>query len=1073
MLKFYLHLDLFSIGGSKNHYLGGIMNRKSGIKPSPSQPIQNLLSWVSLFQNDFSIDWIVYLLGEKASQVLLELDEAVKNGWLIKKGPHIFGFRNEEDRNKFNFQVSTEDKERMIKRIIECLMEDLPEDDEKALALSPYLVQIKNDLEKCRWLMKAAEINYRSARYDKALSYYKKVLSDLADLKGVEADSLYATAAIQYSKISLCIEDTTKIYFILKHAIDRAKNQNDFKSLALLEMHLAKNEWLRSKDQIALKHFEQGWSLAKSIGDPKLLRAAITLRIHCLNWLGKFLETVKSYEASVPNIERFPHGQFPLFTGLMIAYCYFQVGQVSQGLGMMDAIRIHCLERNDRYLEAQALFTIAASMMDLRNLNEAFQFSEKSMEMASRSRNGWVQIMGKLILSLLYFLRGDHNQAITNLNGFLEKSINVLVLVRPYPYFLELLWAMEEGKLQKVAGLSLKRELYRIQRGENIFLKGLAFRYQALLDKRENMPWERIMQDFSLSLRYLEEAGSVIELARTKIEMAREFLNKGDEERAKEIVMAASKSFAPFNIEFIPEDVRPIIKQFVASDDILKEVLKFGQKIVSIREPKDLAQSILSSINSITGAERSAIFILEEVNFPRITLHASKNLTPDEVKHPNFLTAMKMIEEVASTGKGRILKINPIKKNHGSSSEIISARICVPMVLRNKVMGVLYLDNRLLPNIFKEDDFELLEYFAGLAAIAMDNSRAYEEIKKLNQKLKEEKNYFEEQHFQNLHFEDIIGESSVIKAVLSKVYQVAKTDTSVLITGETGVGKELVARAIHRHSLRREKPFIRVFCSAFPESLIPSELFGHEKGAFTGAIHRRIGRFELADGGTIFLDEIGDLPFEVQTRLLRVLQNKEFERVGGTETIRSDFRLVAATNKNLEQAMKYGKFRADLYYRINVFPIHVPPLRDRKEDIPLLSLYFLKIYEKKMGKSFDGIPSSEMDKLIKYDWPGNVRELENIIERGVILSGSPAFRVPELGINSINSIELSQAPRNATLDEVERQYIIETLQKTFWKIRGKGGAAEILNIHPSTLAFRMKKLGIKKPLPLSRATMKE
>jgi transcriptional regulator with GAF, ATPase, and Fis domain len=281
-----------------------------------------------------------------------------------------------------------------------------------------------------------------------------------------------------------------------------------------------------------------------------------------------------------------------------------------------------------------------------------------------------------------------------------------------------------------------------------------------------------------------------------------------------------------------------------------------------------------------------------------------------------------------------------------------------------------------------------------------------------------------------------------------------------MITGETGVGKELVARAVHNNSSRRDKPFIRIHCSALPETLIASELFGHEKGAFTGATHRRIGRFELADGGTLFLDEIGDISHDIQVRLLRVLQTKEFERVGGSETLRSDFRLVVATNRDLDEAVRTEKFRADLYYRLAVFPIHVPPLRERREDIPLLAHYFLNLYSNKMLKKFSRIPRSQIEKLVDYHWPGNVRELENVIERGAILSSGPLFKVPPLGEEHH---ELPTEYSGATLRDNERRHILWALEKTGWKVRGKGGAAELLGIPASTLAFRMKRVGIQRP----------
>lgn len=320
--------------------------------------------------------------------------------------------------------------------------------------------------------------------------------------------------------------------------------------------------------------------------------------------------------------------------------------------------------------------------------------------------------------------------------------------------------------------------------------------------------------------------------------------------------------------------------------------------------------------------------------------------------------------------------------------------------------------------------------------------------------------FINEQYQTHDHFKGIIGESIAMKQVLAQVEQVAKTDTTVLILGDTGVGKELIANAIHHNSLRNLKPFICANCSALTESLINSEMFGYEKGAFTGANSRRIGRFEQADTGTIFLDEIGDLPITVQVNLLRVIQSREFERVGGNQTLKSDFRLIAATNRNLEKLVEYRSFRADLYYRLNVFPIIIPSLKDRKEDIPLLIDHFIKKYSHKLNKPISRIPDEELDKMMVYHWPGNVRELENVIERGIILSNSSIFITPELSsyarVKKNNRDDLS-------LEENERCHILWALKQTSWKVRGKDGAADMLKINYSTLNTRMKKLGIKRP----------
>lgn len=312
----------------------------------------------------------------------------------------------------------------------------------------------------------------------------------------------------------------------------------------------------------------------------------------------------------------------------------------------------------------------------------------------------------------------------------------------------------------------------------------------------------------------------------------------------------------------------------------------------------------------------------------------------------------------------------------------------------------------------------------------------------------------------DVQFENIIGESLVIKKVLAKIYQVAGSGATILLHGETGVGKELMAKAIHYHSRRVDQPFISVHCSSLPENLLPSELFGHEKGSFTGANKRHIGRFELANGGTLFLDEIGEFSQDIQIRLLRVLQTKEFERVGGTETLRSDFRLIVATNRDLAEEVRALRFRKDLFYRLNVIPIHVPSLRERKKDIPLLAYHFLDFYASEIGKSFKNIGEVDIERMVQYNWPGNIRELENIIERGTILSPDNQFQLPEIEFKIADD---SFTGSVTTMREMEYHHISEALEKTNWKIRGPGGAAERLDMHFSTLRARMNKLGIARP----------
>jgi PAS domain S-box-containing protein len=333
------------------------------------------------------------------------------------------------------------------------------------------------------------------------------------------------------------------------------------------------------------------------------------------------------------------------------------------------------------------------------------------------------------------------------------------------------------------------------------------------------------------------------------------------------------------------------------------------------------------------------------------------------------------------------------------------------------------------------------------------------EIKKLKDQLEAERAYLQEEIKLEYNHENIIGQSDGLNYVLYKVEQIARSNTIVLVLGETGTGKELVARAIHGLSLRKERALVKVNCATLPSTLIESELFGHEKGAFTDAHSRRVGRFEVSDGTTLFLDEIGELPLELQPKLLRVVQDGEFERLGSSHTIKIDARIIVATNRNLEEEVRRGRFRDDLWYRLNIFPITMPPLRDRLDDIPLLVDFYVKKISKRMGKSIEIIPTSVMNALQNYHWPGNVRELENVLERAVINSSGPKLRL----VDELKTKQKDLSTAQKTLEAVEREHIVRILEQTQWKVSGKNGAAEILGLNRSTLRARMRKLGILKP----------
>jgi formate hydrogenlyase transcriptional activator len=393
--------------------------------------------------------------------------------------------------------------------------------------------------------------------------------------------------------------------------------------------------------------------------------------------------------------------------------------------------------------------------------------------------------------------------------------------------------------------------------------------------------------------------------------------------------------------------------------------------------------------------------------------------------------------------------------------------IAAPLITKDEPLGALVLTSTSSGN--PEHDTDFFTRVCHQVALAVDNMLSYEQIAELKSRLERENAYLIEEIKSEHNFEEMVGTSPAFQSLIDKVRRVAPTDATVLIAGESGTGKELVARAIHSRSTRSMKPLVKVNCAAISAGLVESELFGHVKGAFTGALDRRVGRFEFAQGGTLFLDEVGELPFETQAKLLRVLQEHEFEPVGSNRTVQVDVRIIAATNRQLELAVREGKFRADLYFRLNVVPIELPPLRERKSDIPDLVSFILAHHNRQFGRTIESVADETMQRLMNYSWPGNIRELQNLLARAVVLSGGPVLRLGEdllppgeraAGPGSSSPVRL---PAGQELNQIERNHVLQVLRDTNWVIEGPKGAALILGLHPNTLRSRMKKLSIARP----------
>ncbi len=502
--------------------------------------------------------------------------------------------------------------------------------------------------------------------------------------------------------------------------------------------------------------------------------------------------------------------------------------------------------------------------------------------------------------------------------------------------------------------------------------------------------------------------------------------------------------------------------------DRLKLLLDLNNSVVSILDLRQLFRAISASVRQVMDCDYASILLPEQggemLRVYARDFSAGGDSWQDEIVIP---AAGRPAGDVLKTGEPLVLSRDGLARygTHLNLWQVGLHSLCVlPMTSRGRMIGTINL-GALRDAAFSPSDVEFLLQVVKQIAIGVENALNYEQVAAARERLEEERNYLNEEIRTEHDFEAVIGQSPALKRILKQAELVAPTGSTVLIMGETGSGKEVLARAIHDISPQRERTFVSVNCAAIPMGLLESELFGHEKGAFTGAIAQKIGRFELAHQGTLFLDEVGDIPLELQPKLLRVIQERTFERLGSNRTIVVDTRLIAATSRDLTQMVENHEFRSDLYYRLNIFPILVPPLRERPEDIPLLVAHFTDKYARRMDKRISKIPAETMEVLKRYPWPGNVRELQNFIERATILTSGPTLQVP---LPELKQTGREVQRRARTLAEGEREQILRALREAEWVLGGPGGAAERLGLKRTTLFYKMRKLGIARPAENSR-----
>jgi len=926
-------------------------------------------------------------------------------------------------------------------------------------------------LERCGRVGEASalEIEFSSealeaGQSEKALHHLTRALKRMEGaLDDQELKVLFVSSALKHSNLCFSIwQRLNEISGFLEKAQELAVELGDRRSHALINLHLGRLFFFTDRRSDALITLAAGFQEVEELGDDDILNQSAF-------FFGLFYMSQGLHREAASHLEKAeqhflaggPKGRVNPNALVFLAYSLSYIGQFHRAIGSLESNMRLATEGGDRTL-ASTLQAVLGSLLVLLGKKQDGLFHLQQAEKESLRINnafGRYLALGAICYQYLQDGRADKAYEMIKKNLLAAQSAGIIRQFNS-PWVLELAHEFQRLGFEAFPVFDYTEIFSRVLDGPNVHLEGVVRRLLARDMMARGEDKALIREYLSRSEEALTKAGDPVQLAKTVLELARLELVAGDRSRASALARRAWRELGQYQDRFFPDEFRDLISiedtessRENVREETFKQYLQMLDAILPEDEEMDVLVRVVRATNRFFGAERGGIFWTDdEAKKSTPWLRAACNLTRTEVESPVFRPNMSLVLSCLNGNRPIVIRAN---EESSEVSNKFQAVLCIPIQSGDRVQGVLYHDNYHLSDAFDSLDLDMMMEMT-------HHMNLY--LKRVLAHLRLREKAFILDSAQSLRLDDtvreqIVAESPGMLALLKKSDQVAASNSSILILGETGTGKELLAARIHHNSSRAQQPFIVIDAAAIPPNLVESELFGHEKGAFTGAEKRRIGRVEMANGGTLFLDEISELPLDIQVKLLRVLQEKTFYRVGGARTIHSDFRLIAATNRDLAQEVAGGNFRQDLYYRLNVVPLELPTLRHRGEDIVLLAKHYLLHFAKKHRKPFRDLTVAQKNELLKYNWPGNIRELKNIIERSVILSS-------EVGL------ELSLPPDSftktghpfydhPTLDELQRRYITYVLELTGGKIGGPNGAAEILGIKRTGLYARMKKLGMR------------
>lgn len=1021
---------------------------------------KDVIVLMALIPPPVSLDHLVAVTSSSVVGILKLLENMAEAGVLTRSDVLGKGYYYFADAASVRFVLSQADPEHVqslaaaFARVVQRQYEEGPRRD---LTLT-HLAQVAGiGLRPLDVIIRSAEYCLNLGLKEDSAVYYHLAMQRLPRrLRSERQQNAFIEATLGLIRAQGHLMPLSDQRILLERALGPASRTGQRDAEAKIALVLAQVLKTEGDYAGAAKYFEKGWSLARRLGNEELLKWAALSTTEFLFWQGRVAEAVERYEQVIGNLEELPSDEATLRACASLGWCYSICGEPARGMGLIAAVRERSEKLGLKEVKVYSDLTTVLNLLESRRVEEVEPYLTEIIGLPEEMSGHYTLWAANAAMAYVHCNRGELEEGFRCIKEAHQHSKKHGWPHHRGPWNFELLDALENGGMV-YPEMCYESEITRCLNWPDIYMQGVGLRFRAQRAVERGGARSEIDKDLRRSLDLLSTAGARLEYARTQLCMARLKLEDALFDEAKELIDDAWKTLSRANEAAFPTDLQKYVGEKDREKLLISTVVEVGTALGTVRNRSKLLKQIINLTMRLTRAERGGFFLIDKNNDPRLA--ASRNLDPALVDSGQAEIDAGTIRQVARSGKEAIVIGTAGSDIEGLAADKRGWMICTPVLLQDRVIGVLYLECRLIALGFPEEDLPLLRAIGNQVAIALDNVHAYEEIARLRDRLEEETRVYKMELESSAQLGEIVGKSEAIRLLRAQIERVAPTDSSVLITGETGVGKGLVARAVHRLSSRSSGPYIPVNISSLSEGLVASELFGHERGAFTGAITHRLGRFELAEGGSLFLDDVDHLSHDIQVRLLRALQDKEFERVGGSKTIRSDFRVIAATNQNLEALIARGQFRSDLYYRLNVFPIHIPPLRQRREDIPLLAAHFLDFFSSKMGKKTLRIPESQMKRLTDYHWPGNVRELQHVIERAVILSEGDSLKIPGKGEYGP---PVGSTDEFVRLEEMERSYIMRVLKACDWKVSGKKGAAEVLGIKPTTLYSKIRRLGIKR-----------